>query len=244
MVLQDTFTKQGNWLFRYRGTLPLIIILVGLIVYSIEIYVERHYFIFTKNYFDQYLYFCLAVSLIGVFIRIYTVGHTPKNTSGRNVKNQVADTLNTTGIYSVVRHPLYLGNFFSWLGPVLFTGNIWFAVSVCFLFWIYYERIMYAEESFLLNKFGKTYLNWADKVPAFIPNFKLFVKPNTGFNWKKVLKNEKNGILALFMIFSIYDLLGNFLIQNNSFNYVIIFGFVFFILMYVLIKILKYMSIV
>ena len=34
-----------------------------------------------------------------------------KNTSGRNTHDQVADSLNTSGIYSIVRHPLYVGNF-------------------------------------------------------------------------------------------------------------------------------------
>lgn len=60
---------------------------------------------------------CIAVSLFGLLIRAVTIGFTPKGTSGRNTKEgQVAEVLNTKGIYSVVRHPLYLGNYFMWLG--------------------------------------------------------------------------------------------------------------------------------
>lgn len=240
MILQEEFLKQGNWLFRYRGTLPLIIILVGFIVYSIEIYSEKHFFIFTTNCFDLYLFCCILISLIGYCIRIYTAGYTPKKTSGRNVKRQVADTLNTTGLYSIVRHPLYLGNFFMWLGPILFVGNFWFAVSVCFIYWFYYERIMFAEEGFLINKFGKQYLDWANKTPAIVPNFKFFVSPNISFSLKKVFMKEKNGILAVFMIFSLYDLIGNLLLKKNNFNYIVIFIFLILILMYIISKILKY----
>ena len=54
----------------------------------------------------------LAVSLLGEAIRIITVGHAPRNTSGRNTtEGQVADVINTSGIYSIIRHPLYVGNF-------------------------------------------------------------------------------------------------------------------------------------
>jgi hypothetical protein len=134
------------------------------------------------------------------------VGHTPSNTSGRNTcEGQVADTLNTTGIYSILRHPLYLGNFLMWFGICLLTENIWFIVIFCSVFWLYYERIMYCEEQFLRRKFGSDYTEWANKTPAFLPEFKLFVKPSFPFSWKKVLQNEKNGLLALFLIFAAFD---------------------------------------
>ena len=57
----------------------------------------------------------LGVSLLGEAIRIFTVGYAPRNTSGRNtITGQIADELNVTGIYSQLRHPLYLGNFLMW----------------------------------------------------------------------------------------------------------------------------------
>jgi len=33
MALQEELEKQGNWLFRYRGVLPLILIVAGITVY-------------------------------------------------------------------------------------------------------------------------------------------------------------------------------------------------------------------
>ncbi|MDA3779075.1 MAG: methyltransferase [Bacteroidales bacterium] len=144
MALQEEFEQQGNWLFRYRGILPLIILFIGFLIYlRTEIYPET-FFLENTSFEIYYEMSCLLISLIGLGIRVFTVGRTPKNTSGRNVSKQVADTLNTTGIYSLVRHPLYVGNFFMWLGPALLTGNFWCIISFCFLYWISYERIMFA----------------------------------------------------------------------------------------------------
>ncbi|HRX32375.1 MAG: DUF1295 domain-containing protein [Bacteroidales bacterium] len=237
MALQEELEKQGVWLFRYRSYLPLVVLLIGTILYlRTEIYPDT-FFLEETPYEIFYEMGCLLVSLLGLFIRIYTVGHTPKNTSGRNVKNQLADYLNTTGSYSVVRHPLYVGNFLMWLGPALITGNLWFIVAFCFFYWIYYERIMFAEEQFLRKKFGETYLNWAKNVPAFIPKFRSFVKPNLPFSWKKVLKKEKNGVFALFLIYCTFDILGEVIENEHEYNYFIIFaciatGVAYFILKY------------
>ena len=152
-----------------------------------------------------YEYLCLAVSLSGTLVRIYTVGHTPVGTSGRNTANQVADVLNTTGIYSTVRHPLYLGNFLMWLGIALLTCNVGFVAVFVLAYWLYYERIMYAEEQFLRRKFGDTYLRWAERTPAFIPCLKRFRPTDLPFSWKKVIKKEKNGVFALFLLFNLFD---------------------------------------
>ncbi|WP_417887675.1 hypothetical protein [Zunongwangia sp.] len=49
---------------------------------------------------DYYELVCLSFSLLGLFIRIFTVGYTPKNTSGRNTtEGQLANEFNTTGMY-------------------------------------------------------------------------------------------------------------------------------------------------
>jgi hypothetical protein len=168
------------------------------------------------------------------------VGHTPKNTSGRNTEKQLADELNTSGIYSVVRHPLYLGNFFMWLGVAMLAENPWFVGLFIFLYWIYYERIMFAEEQFLRKEFGRIYLDWAQGTPAVIPSFKNRTAPDMSFSWKKVLKKEKNGFFAIFLVFFIFQCTGNLInkidiIQINWLFYSTIFSGV----LYLILKIIK-----
>jgi len=213
MALQEEFEKQGIFLFKYRGILPLIILAAALWVYILKEIDSNGYF--ENTYEKFYEYFCLMVTIIGLFIRAYTVGFTPKNTSGRNTEEQVADELNSTGIYSIVRHPLYVGNFLMWLGIGMFTQNLWFLTAFIFLYWVYYERIMYAEEQFLRRKFEKKYTDWAEKTPAFVPNIKLFKKPSLKFSFKKVLKKEKNGFFAVFLVIFIFKAAGNFFSNKN-----------------------------
>jgi protein-S-isoprenylcysteine O-methyltransferase Ste14 len=240
MALQENFEKQGNWLFRYRGVLPLIFFIAGTVVYA---YIEFNPELFILEGTPYEFYYemgCLAVSLLGLGVRAYTVGYTPADTSGRNTKDgQIAERVNTTGIYSIVRHPLYLGNFLMWFGIALLTGSFWFVIVFCLVFWLYYERIMFAEEQFLRKKFGQTYTDWANKTPAFVPNFKFFVKPDLPFSWKKVLRKEKNGLAALFLVFAFLDILGELIEKDNEYTYFFLIGCIISITAY---GILKYMK--
>lgn len=240
MPLQEEFEKQGNWLFRNRSLIPLLIVISGILVFIMSELKPANYIVRQEVIGSFYIYICLLVSLTGLGIRIFTVGYTPANTSGRNTASQLADELNTTGIYSLVRHPLYLGNFFMWLGPVLYTGNFWFVALVCLFYWIYYERIMFAEEQFLRRKFGEVYTSWAGKVPAFIPAVSGYRKPSLPFSWKKVLKKEKNGLVNVFLIFCSMDMLGVWLRKDYAYNTVLLAATLFTAALYLILKYLKY----
>lgn len=214
MELIKEFDRQGNWLFKYRGILPLLILVVGLAVYAYLVWKNSR--ISAAEYTsDEYQLVCLVVALFGQVIRILTVGYTPKNTSGRNTEEQVADTLNTSGIYSVVRHPLYVGNFFMWLGIAMLTQDTWFIVAFILMYWMYYERIMYTEEQFIESKFGDTFRNWARQTPAIIPYFGQWKNSNLEFSLKKVLRQEKNGFAAIFLLFLLFDIVGEYIIYGN-----------------------------
>ena len=140
MALRFEFETSGNWLFKWRSYAPLFII--PLLLYALLTPLE-------SNILNLLLMLGLITSYIGECIRIYTIAFVPSGTSGRNTRGQRATSLNTQGIYSIVRHPLYFGNFFIFLGPFLYTGNIFVIIIFVLLFWLYYERIMFAEEAFL-----------------------------------------------------------------------------------------------
>ena len=238
MALQEEFEKTGNWLFRYRGTIPLIIFFAGFALFVWRKMNPGTFFpgeMVNEKYFE---YACLLVSLFGLFIRVYTVGHTPPHTSGGNVKKQLASVLNTTGSYSLVRHPLYVGNFFMWFGPALMTGHVWFIVIFCLSYWLYYERIMFAEEQFLRRKFGDPYVEWSMQAPAFIPRFGRFKKPAEPFSWRKVFRKEKNGLAAVFLIFFLFNVAGQVVIGERNYDYLFAVGFIASVINYVLVKIL------
>lgn len=191
MGLIESMPATGRWLFKYRGQIPVILFIlafpaVSVIDYSaISVETMR-----TVNYAT------FACTALGFLIRCYTVGTTPHGTSGRNTREQVAETLNTTGIYSMVRHPLYLGNFLMWLGIVAYTKNFSFTVIFCLLYWLYYERIMMAEEGFLSSKFGASFTEWSSRVPAFLPKFGDFKPASRPFSIREVLRREYSGVMA------------------------------------------------
>jgi hypothetical protein len=128
---------------------------------------------------------------------VATVGFVSKDTSQRNTGRPQAEALNTTGLYSVVRHPLYLGNYLVWLGVALFPGAWWAPVIASLVFWLYYERIMFAEEEFLRRRFGEAYTAWAAVTPAFLPRLRGWRSPDARFSLPTVLRREHSGLLAL-----------------------------------------------
>jgi protein-S-isoprenylcysteine O-methyltransferase Ste14 len=204
MALQESFEKQGNWLFKRRSFFPIIILTIGILWYIFLLYHDK---VSMHSWWVDFLFLCIG--FLGLGIRIFTVGFTPKGTSGRNTgEGQVAEQLNTSGIYSVVRHPLYLGNFFMWLAPVLIISDLWLTLFFCAFYWIYYERIMFAEEQFLRKKFGQAYLDWANKTPAFCPNFFLYKNANLQFSLKNVLKREYNSFFSLVFTMTLIRVVG------------------------------------
>ena len=144
---------------------------------------------------------CLAVSLAGLGVRVATVGCTPAHTSGRNTKKQVAEELNTTGMYSVVRNPLYHGNFLVGLGPARFLRVWWIPVIFLLAFFLYYERIIFAEEMFLRRKFGELYVTWASTTPAFLPRWRLMASFKHPFSVRKVLRREHQTLFGIVLVF-------------------------------------------
>jgi protein-S-isoprenylcysteine O-methyltransferase Ste14 len=198
MALVHSFEKNGNTLFKYRGQIPVILFVLAI---PALYFTDSTCIVKNEAWYYSLMGVAIALSITGQVIRAIAIGTSNKNTSGRNTQEQVAEALNTKGIYSTVRHPLYLGNYFMWIGIVFFTFNWWFIIVVSLLFWIYYERIMFAEERFLERKFGDSYVNWSMGVPAFWPSMKNYIKGNIPFSMKTIMRREYAGITATMLGF-------------------------------------------
>lgn len=238
MALIEEFDKSGNTLFRYRSYIPIVMYVLAVMV----LWLDPQNFIKPENLVVSYL--CFGLSVIGMIIRFIVIGFVPKATSGRNTaEGQVADEVNSKGIYSLVRHPLYLGNYFMWMGIFVYVGNVWFVVVSSLLYWVYYERIMFAEEFFMRNKFGEQYTNWAAKVPAFWPKLAGWVDPEMDFSFKNILKREYSGFLATVVSFLFINVLKNYF-QNGVFKVSMewVYAALFALVLTVLLKSMKKMK--
>ena len=206
----------GAKLFKYRGQIPVLIFALSLPILFFtndKLYSHIH---FQWGWGGPIYTICTIVSLLLVFaglaLRAYTVCTTPKGTSGRNTAKQVADHLNTKGIYSVVRHPLYLANYLIWAGLLVYTMNIFAFIIVSLVYWIYYERIMMAEEAFLRGKYGDEFEEWASKVPAFIPKWSLYEGGMLQFSWKTFIRREYATIMSTIFTYTVLDYILYYLI--------------------------------
>jgi protein-S-isoprenylcysteine O-methyltransferase Ste14 len=205
MGLREEFEATGNWLFRRRGYLPLLLFPLLLVAARGSTYPAGDHGLDLAREGV-----CLLLALIGLGLRIGTVGFVPRGTSGRNTGGQLAGSLNTSGLYSVVRHPLYLGNYLMWLGVALFARSWWAPVIVSLVFWLYYERIMFAEEEFLRRKFGPLYTSWAATTPAFLPRPTLWRRPGVRFCFLTVLRREHSSLLALIVALTVLEVASDY----------------------------------
>ena len=200
MLLKDQMTKCGGWLFRWRSFIPLA--LLPFVVAALPGFVDIGG---SHKFQTRWEVLCFAIATLGLAIRILTVGSVPARTSGRNTKTQCAATLNTTGAYSVVRHPLYLGNCAIWLGTALFLHTWWLVAIAMLGFWVYYERIMLAEEEFLKSRFGAEFEAWARRTPAFVPAIGNWRPSQLPFSWRAGLARENSTLLAMIAAFATLD---------------------------------------
>jgi len=197
MLLKERFESAGNWLFRWRSFLPLLTIGLFLIAMRYLSYPQGKYY--PGLVWES---ICFAVSLFGLAIRFYIAGEIPKGTSGRTTNKPKARSLNTTGMYSVVRNPLYLGNFFVWIGFSMFPRSLFLVIVLAFLFLVYYWLIILAEEKVLREKFGNAFDEWTRKTPALFPRFRNWQKASLPFSVKAAIKREYSTFFAIIAIFT------------------------------------------
>ena len=203
MLIREQLPSQGLWLFRWRSYLPLLFVPI----FAVALLTPRTA---AGRWGVEWDLACkvagVLVAALGQFVRILTVGRVPEGTSGRNTKHQLANSLNTTGIYSVVQHPLYLGNFLCFLGMAVYPGVWWLAVIAALCFWVYYERIMLAEETFLAEKFGEAHAVWARRTPVFLPRLSQWRAGDLPYSVRTVLKREYSGVFLLVLYFAGYEI--------------------------------------
>lgn len=126
--------------------------------------------------------FVLAV--IGQAWRIYAAGVIYKN-----------KRLATTGAYSLVRHPLYLGNFLILAGFTLACANVAVVVIVLAFLLFYYPAAIRYEDSKLQDIFGEEWRAWGTRTPAMFPT-RLKWRANEEAEWNPRQSLIRNGELV------------------------------------------------
>lgn len=212
MRMVEQLEREGAFLFRWRSFMPLAILPAAVpALYE----GTRLDLLWGHALDDLWVFVCMLLSFVGLAIRWATVGFVPAGTSGRNTHAQRADVLNTTGMYSIVRNPLYLGNFIAIAGLALSTKSWWFVLLVSFAYWLYIERIIATEERFLMDKFGAAHTDWARNTPVFVPRLSLWRSPIEPYSVRTVLRREYGGVLAVAVSFLVLEAIADLVIEGE-----------------------------
>ena len=118
---------------------------------------------------------CFSIPLLNLIISIVfiTLGAWFGIKGVQQTTLKVAEThrtekIVTAGVYSVVRHPQYLGGLLAHVG-VSFLLSAWYSLIVTPLMVVLVYLISKKEEKELVKEFGKEYKDYKKKAPMLIP---------------------------------------------------------------------------
>ena len=152
---QRPAARIGAELFRRRSWLPVPFVLVALLV---------------PAHIGAINWIAGAVAIvIGEAIRLAGVAAAGTVTRRRSRDVQ---RLVTYGIFAAVRNPLYVGNFFIWMGFVVISGVWRFLPIAIVLFFLEYTLIVAYEEGVLESIFGEEYLGYKARTPRWLPRLR------------------------------------------------------------------------
>jgi protein-S-isoprenylcysteine O-methyltransferase Ste14 len=171
---QSTSARIGAVLFRNRGWLPVPFVAVPLFApgdMSAASWVGG-----------------LALVAFGEMFRL--AGVAAAGTSTRRRSREV-QRLVTYGIFGWMRNPLYVGNFFAWMGFTVVAGVYWFIPVAALIFALEYGFIVRYEEGVLESIFGQEYLDYKARTPRWFPS-PPSVKEDGPHDWAGAVRSERS----------------------------------------------------
>ncbi len=126
-----------------------------------------------------------VIAAAGELFRIYAAGTIFKNRE-----------LATVGAYSLVRHPLYLGNILILGGFALACANIWVALAILLFFLFWYPAAIAYEDRKLEGLFGDAWRDWSRDINALLPR-RFEARALAGAQWNARQSLVRNGELLI-----------------------------------------------
>ena len=130
---------------------------------------SSHKYLFKVYSSNDFLIY-IGISISGIAITLFALS---RFSLGKNYSpcydSYMPKNLKTTGIYSLVRHPIYSSNILLMIGIFISTGSLIIAVNALILF-VYYALSAIIEEKAISERFPK-YESYKRKTGMFFPNF-------------------------------------------------------------------------
>jgi len=184
----------GKGMFKYRSFMPLPLIFILFLVFRPGRMGPPWDCLISL--------FGLLISLVGQAIRVHSVGFSNRGASGRENFFK-AEKLNTTGLYSLVRNPLYWGNVIIFLGLLLAFANPWAAALMLAFLLLEYHFIIRAEEDYLGRIHGDAFNAYCGQVRRIWPGFHGYKLPPGPFDLQRVILKENDSLFNIIICFLI-----------------------------------------
>ena len=217
--------KIGNFFFKNRNFIFIFFYLAIFIPF---------WKIFTAENMGIYYYWWpiitgLFITVFGQMIRGMTIGLAYIIRGGKDGK-VFAEDLVTQGIFNHCRNPLYVGNILMLTGVGVLSNSLLYVAVMLPIFLFIYHAIVLAEENFLRNKFGHSYVEYCKRVSRWFINPVGIVKTfaSMKFNWRRYILKEYNTIcvwligIVLILLFKYPELTNNDTNRRNLLAIIIV----------------------
>lgn len=149
----------------------------------------------------------IEIAFVGEGMRIWASGYLYKD-----------ECLAVSGPFSYTRNPLYVGSFLIGLGFCLATAQPLFLTTFLLFFIFVFISTIMNEERVLSEKFGAEFIQYKEKVPAFIPSMAPYDSPVfCKFSWRQVLHNREYLSIIGVVVVALYLVIRFHLRYNTTF---------------------------
>jgi methanethiol S-methyltransferase len=161
-ILESKWPRYYKW-YRLFYSILASVLFMGILIQAIILPVEG---VFVPGALSQYAGYMITTG--GVIVLIRSI----KQISARSflgIKPESTESeLVISGIYSQIRHPLYVGLLAIFLGYFFVSGTIGALIHLACLI-VYLPIGIFFEEKNLISIFGGSYRTYQSMVPAFFP---------------------------------------------------------------------------
>ena len=111
----------------------------------------------------------------------------------------------STGPFSLVRNPLYLGNIALWVGFTVCARLVWLAPLIIVVVGLEYHAIVRWEEELLAARFGDSYRAYAARVPRWVPTRVgvAHAPSRAACSWRETFFSERGTLIAICVGFAL-----------------------------------------
>ena len=210
-MLQKSLERQGSSPRQWRFLLIALLTPFAIVAFLNSGWMTQSLGPWGEEFWD---FFCLSIAILGLGIRGTIAGYD----QGIDIesKSSVA-RLDVSGLYSIIRHPVYIANFLVLLSGILLFKSAIFTALAAVVAFLYYERLTLTREKLLLQIHGAAFETWAERTPAFLPKISQWKTPTETFSLRLAIQREAVTFALIGLMFFASEALEAVVVEQYNF---------------------------